>query len=225
MYLTLQEVPRTDFPSGRIYHTPVGDLPSVTSVLGQTADDEWLKEWAQRVGLAEAERIRDEAADIGTKMHGHIEDLLLRKPERVPTDKNDAEGLKLARQAAWTSLRRVKLVRATECVLYSAKYGFAGSCDLVCDWAVADCLAIVDHKSSRGSKEKAGDYALQVAGYAVAHDEMYPELGPVQCAVVSITSRYGKSSLFVLRGEELAEAKRAWFARLATFLEASLRSA
>ena len=37
-------------PSGRTYFTPDGDYPSITTVLGKTANNVWLQAWKDKVG-------------------------------------------------------------------------------------------------------------------------------------------------------------------------------
>ena len=54
-------------------------LPSVTSVLQATKSEEdkaSLENWKQRVGYAEANKIKNEASNRGTSMHSYIEDFL-----------------------------------------------------------------------------------------------------------------------------------------------------
>jgi hypothetical protein len=47
-------------------------VPSVTTVLG-VLDKEGLTKWYGRLGLEEAERQKNEAADFGSKVHAAIE--------------------------------------------------------------------------------------------------------------------------------------------------------
>ena len=67
---------RVTYPSGaRHYLCPISGnkLPSVTTILDKTAGDKKeLIEWRQRVGDAEAERIKKEALALGTLMHTHL---------------------------------------------------------------------------------------------------------------------------------------------------------
>ena len=44
-------------------------LPSVTTILGRTKDDTFLKDWIKKKGKKEAERIKNEIAVRGTSMH------------------------------------------------------------------------------------------------------------------------------------------------------------
>ena len=63
-------------------HYAIGDskLPSVTTILQATQTEEKkaiLEQWKQRVGVDNAENIKNEAANRGTIMHRIIESYLL----------------------------------------------------------------------------------------------------------------------------------------------------
>ena len=51
----------------------VADLPSVTTVLGQTKDQSGLDKWRKKVGDVEADRISTLSMNRGTIMHRLIE--------------------------------------------------------------------------------------------------------------------------------------------------------
>ena len=59
--------------SGRTYFTPDGDYPSITTILGKTANNVWLQAWKDKVGEEEAARISKEATDRGTLVHEYAE--------------------------------------------------------------------------------------------------------------------------------------------------------
>jgi genome maintenance exonuclease 1 len=70
------ELKRQDGAS-RLYLTPEGEsLPSVTTVLSKTKDKGFLKQWRQRVGEKEAEKIIANSSAIGTALHLYIEHLV-----------------------------------------------------------------------------------------------------------------------------------------------------
>ena len=54
-------------------------LPSVTTILGKTKDDTFLKDWIKKKGKAEAERIKTASATRGTSMHKYLENYVLGK--------------------------------------------------------------------------------------------------------------------------------------------------
>ena len=53
----------------RVYHTPSGTTPSVTTIISKTKDMTGLNAWKKRVGEDEARRIVTEASGVGTAMH------------------------------------------------------------------------------------------------------------------------------------------------------------
>ena len=53
----------------RIYDVAGYRLPSVTTVLGKTKNQQFLKDWKAKVGEAEAERIKNLSSKRGTSMH------------------------------------------------------------------------------------------------------------------------------------------------------------
>ena len=67
------EVETDTLPSGRTYHTPDGSYPSITTILGKTANNVWLQAWKDKVGEEEAARISKEATDRGTLIHEYAE--------------------------------------------------------------------------------------------------------------------------------------------------------
>ena len=47
-YIT--EVETETLKTGRTYYTPDGAYPSITTILGKTADNTWLQRWIDKVG-------------------------------------------------------------------------------------------------------------------------------------------------------------------------------
>jgi ATP-dependent exoDNAse (exonuclease V) beta subunit len=70
-------------------------------------------------------------------------------------------------------LKKINKVYGQEVVLYSDALGVAGRCDLVAEYQ--NTLTIVDYKTSSRVKsvDEIGDYWLQTAFYAMAHNEMF----------------------------------------------------
>ena len=57
-------------PGGRFYYPPSGEkLPSITTVLGTTADKSGLNEWRKKVGNKEAEQVGKRATIRGNIIH------------------------------------------------------------------------------------------------------------------------------------------------------------
>ena len=64
----------TDHGTGtRVYEVVGTKLPSVTTILGATKDQEFLKKWKAKVGEAKAEEIKNLSSKRGTAMHKFLE--------------------------------------------------------------------------------------------------------------------------------------------------------
>jgi len=64
----------TDEESGsRVYDFNGSRLPSVTTILGKTKNQQFLKDWKAKVGEQEAERIKNLSSKRGTAMHKFLE--------------------------------------------------------------------------------------------------------------------------------------------------------
>ena len=61
----------------RLYDVNGTRLPSVTTILGKTKDQQFIKDWKAKVGEAEAERIKNLSSNRGTAMHKFLEHYIL----------------------------------------------------------------------------------------------------------------------------------------------------
>lgn len=190
--------------SPRIYKTPHGDFPSMTSVLSILDDQKALDNWKKRIGEEEANKIVTDAANRGNALHDYNESYL----------KNELKRSDLKGQAR-TLFNRVKkyldeieLVIATEVPLYNSKLKYAGRVDCICMLKSAIC--ITDHKNSRKpininikwGRQKLYKYMLQCAGYALALYEMKGIVATKGCLIVG-NHETSNSDRFVFELEPL----------------------
>lgn len=157
----------------RIYKTPNGNFPSMTSILS-ILDDGGIDEWIKRVGEEEANRIVMEAINRGNSLHDlsekYLKNELTREEIRGP-------GRVLFNRVK-KYLDKIELVVALEVPLYSTKYKYAGRADGIV--MIDGQLTILDHKNSRRpidlnksfSRKKIFCYILQLYGYKKALEEM-----------------------------------------------------
>lgn len=147
--------------------------PSITTVLGNTMEPEKqrvLDAWRARVGGSKADQVSRDAATRGTNVHLMLERALRKEDPRLQdfpeTHVSMFNSMRL-------ELKKIGEVYGQEVVLYSDLLGVAGRCDLVATYQ--DELAIVDYKTSTRFKsvDEIGDYWLQAAFYATAHNEMF----------------------------------------------------
>jgi len=126
-YISLQ---RQDLPEGRRYIYGEQKLPSVTTILSATkADKGGLDAWVARVGEVEADRIKNEAALVGTYLHEVIERMVAYRDLPRPTNWEMCKGYELGYKIINTYFHNVNEIWGSEVSLfYPEKY--AGTTDL-----------------------------------------------------------------------------------------------
>jgi len=213
-----EKLERIDTSAGREYLLPSGThVPSVTTVLDRTKDKAGLKEWADRVGQAEADRQKEQAAYIGTWMHTTLEHVLEGKPLALGRDWLAMKGHLMAFTLANRYFGAISAIHGSEVGLhYQGRY--AGTTDLVATYRGK--LAIVDFKQSVKPKrhEFITDYFHQLAAYAVAHDWRHGT--SIDYAAVLIAVQDGTTQEFTTTGREFQQFKDQWMARLTLAQEA-----
>ena len=161
----------------RHYCLPNGKkVPSVTTILDKTKSKESreaLANWKKRVGEQQAQQITTEAANRGTRMHSYLETYVMMddlKP--LPSNPFAHPSWFMAAEIILKGLGQVDEFWGVEVpVYYSGLY--AGTTDCLGLWNGKP--AIIDFKQSNKVKKREWieDYFLQLAAYALAHDEMH----------------------------------------------------
>ena len=73
-YLYINGKQITDHGTGtRVYEIKNDRLPSVTTILGATKNQDFIKKWKAKVGEEEADRIKNLSSKRGTAMHKFLE--------------------------------------------------------------------------------------------------------------------------------------------------------
>ena len=207
-----EKLERIDRPDGRVYKLPSGvHVPSVTAILDRTKDKAGLQEWADRIGQAEADRQKEQAAYIGTNMHATLEAILTGEPIKFGTDWLAMKGHLMALTLAYKHFGVISEVHGSEVPLYLGTQ-YAGTTDLVATYRGK--LAIVDFKQSVKPKrhEFITDYFHQLAAYAIAHDDMYGT--DIDFAAVLVAVQDGTTQEFTTTGREFKEFKAQWMKRV-----------
>jgi len=168
-YITKMNV--DTLPTGRTYHTPGGSYPSITTVLGKTANNMWLESWKARVGEEEAARIAKIATDRGTIVHDYAERHF--NNEIIDLSKEPKDVKQMTKDLIRATESGLDEVWGQEQILWSDKLRYAGRTDMVGIWKGKP--AIIDFKTSKKVKsdKQVRDYFLQCCAYAVAHNEQY----------------------------------------------------
>jgi hypothetical protein len=155
--------------SKRHYKTPEGkDYPSITTVLSILSEDH-IREWRNRVGEEEANRISGKAAVRGTAVHEIIE-------KYINNDPNFKEGYTPYILSSFLDVKkilddRIGVVYSQEAALYSDYLGVAGRVDCVAEFDGK--LSIIDFKTSKKTKKREWitNYFMQESAYAIMWEE------------------------------------------------------
>lgn len=214
-----KKLERTNTSSGRVYDVPTfGHVPSVTTILDRTKDKAKLKEWADRVGHEQAEKIKRDAAHVGTAMHGTIENFLASEPLTLGPDWLALRGQHMAFSLIHTYFPLIDAVHGSEVALHYDDV-YAGTTDLVATYRKK--LAIVDFKQSLKPKrhEWIIDYYHQLAAYACAHDRMFGT--HIDFGVILVAVQDGSTQEFTTTGREFEDYKAQWWDRVKQAVEAA----
>lgn len=169
-----QTLYKEEIENDRFYKTPAGDLVwSVTTILDATKDKTVINNWRDSVGHEKADRIKNEASSIGTRMHKYLEDYVLTGEWPAPgSNPYSKQANNMAKVIKDNALVDVTKVTGSEISLYMPGL-YAGTTDLVGYYG--SNLAIMDFKQSRKLKKEewVEDYKLQLVAYAEAHNELF----------------------------------------------------
>ena len=162
---------RSTDQGSRTYQVNGFNLPSVTTILSRTKDQEYLTKWKNKVGHEEADRIFNLSSRRGTSMHKFLEKHIEGTGYEDLTPIG-AEARPMAQKIIEVGLTPISEYYGSEVTLYYPGL-YAGTTDLVC--MHNDIDTIVDFKQSNRPKEEAWmeDYYMQIAAYAMAHDYVY----------------------------------------------------
>lgn len=212
----------------RVYLTPDGKrVPSVTTVLDKTKpaeSREALQNWRNRVGHAKAQAITTEAASRGTRMHSYLEnyiqtDMMVETPANPFSWASHAMAATIIKEGL---KNKVTEFYGVEIPLYFPQL-YAGTTDGVGMHCGQE--AILDYKQTNKPKKREwiDDYFLQLAAYALAHNEVYGTnikkgvvlmcVKPQQDEKMNIQSN-PQYQEFILEGAEFDHYCNEWWKRL-----------
>lgn len=210
-----ERLERIDAPEGRRYQTPDGKrLPSVTTILSDTKDRSHLDSWTARVGEQEANRIKNDAATVGTHMHSVVERLLLNRDLPVPRTWLAVKGYWMGYKLIEHFFPHVQAVWGAEVPLYYPER-YAGTSDCVAIYK--DKPAILDFKQANRMKQRGWieDYFVQLAAYAMAHNVVHGT--EIDRGVILMVAQDGEVKEFVTEGREFDGYKDKWMRRVDEF--------
>jgi genome maintenance exonuclease 1 len=200
-------------------------VPSVTTILDRTKPAEAreaLARWKKAVGEQKAQQIVTEAANRGTRMHSYLESFVLADDMKpLPTNPYAHPSWFMAAEVILKGLCNVDEFWGVEVPLYYSGL-YAGTTDCVGVWKGRP--AIMDFKQSNKvmKREYIGDYFIQLAAYAQAHNSMHSTdinqgviLMAVQPKLLPDNSYSTPEYLeFVIEGDEFAHWSNEWSKRV-----------
>ena len=196
-------------------HYDVGNekLPSVTTILSATQSDEKrqsLASWRARMGAHQADRIRDVSAMRGTAMHKFLECYIDGTGHKDLTSIG-REAEPMAKRIIESGLGDLGEIWGQEVTLYYPGL-YAGATDIV---GIYDGQpAIIDFKQTNKPKRKEWieDYFLQLAGYAIAHNQIYQT--NIQFGIILMCSKDLYYQEFRVEGEEFKHYANEWWKKV-----------
>jgi genome maintenance exonuclease 1 len=211
-----KELKRETINGSRKYMTPDGHaVPSVTTILDATKPEEKkqaLREWRKRVGEEKAKQITTEAAGRGTRMHKWLENHVKTGDTGQPgTNPYSIQSHQMAKTIIEKGLINCQEFWGTEVSLYFPEI-YAGTTDLV--GVHGNSETIMDHKQTNKPKKREwiDDYFLQLAAYALAHNEVWGT--KIRKGVVLMFYADNQYQEFIVEGSEFDKYTDLWYTRL-----------
>jgi len=215
-YSYIQGKQITDHETGtRVYDVIGTRLPSVTTILSATKNKQFLKDWKEKVGHEEAERIKNLSSKRGTAMHKFLEKHIQSSGYDDLTEIGQ-QAKPMAQKIIDEGLVPISEYYGSEIMVHYPGL-YAGSTDLVCNHNGLE--TIVDFKQSNRPKraEWVDDYYMQIAAYAMAHDEVYGS--KIRQGIIMICTPDLYYQEFKFQDTELKRWKHRWLERLDMYHE------
>ena len=192
---------RSSVEGKRHYEITGQKLPSVTTILSATQSPEKkakLAEWKQRVGTQQADRIRDVSAMRGTAMHTYLEGYILGK-NHMDLTSIGREAERMAKVVIESGLGDLEEVWGSEVTLYYPGL-YAGATDVVGMYAGKPSIIDFKHTNKPKQREWIDDYFVQLAAYAMAHNQVYDT--KIQSGIILMCSKDCFFQKFEVHDEE-----------------------
>jgi len=186
-------------------------LASVTTILGETKDKSFLKEWRKRIGEEKAKKIVADASKRGTSMH-HIIEGWVSGQQHLDLTPIGQNAHSMATQIIKNGLKdRLEGYYGIEALMYYPGL-YAGSADLVAKHDGE--ITIIDFKQTNKPKreEWIEDYFMQLSAYAMAHDYVYgTSIDKAMIMMCSVDNYYQE---WILSGAQLRHYKHEFLRRV-----------
>jgi len=201
---------RTEIHGSRTYDILGLRLPSVTTILAKTKNQEYITKWKNKIGHEEAERIFNLSSKRGTTMHKFLEKHIQGTGYDDLTSIGK-EAKPMAQKIIDVGFTPITEYYGNEVTLYYPGL-YAGATDLVCKHN--DLETIVDFKQANRPKQRdwIEDYYIQIAAYAMAHD--YIHHSHIEQGIIMVCTPDLYFQEFKFSGVELRSWKHKFLKRL-----------
>ena len=125
----------------RIYNIAGFKLPSVTTILAKTKDQEYLTKWKNKVGHEEAERIKNHSSKRGTSMHKFLEKHITGEGYEDLTEIGQ-QAKPMAEKIIEVGFTPISYYYGSEVMLHYPGL-YAGATDLVCEHYGVDTIVAI----------------------------------------------------------------------------------
>ena len=177
-----------------------------------------LEQWRKNVGHARAQQITTEAASKGTRMHKWLENYVKDGSIGLPgSNPFSQQSHGMANTIIFEGLgKRATEYWGVEVPLYCSGL-YAGTTDCIAVWDGKP--AILDFKQTNKPKKREWieDYFLQLAAYALAHNETHGT--DIKQGVILMCSADFQYQEFVVEGDEFAEWTEKWLTRVQQYYQ------
>ena len=207
---------RSTIKGMRKYEIGKEKLPSVTTILKNTEGPEKaesLARWRLKVGENVAEKITNEAARRGTAMHSYLETYVKGGNLLDLTDVGH-EASSMGQVIIHQGFNDLEEIWGSEVTLHYPEL-YAGQTDLCGIYQGRE--SIVDFKQTNKPKrlEWIEDYFLQLAAYAMAHDQVYKTC--VEQGVILMCSKDGFFQRFIVNGKKFTKHKHKFLEKISEY--------
>jgi len=194
----------------RMYEVQGFRMPSVTTILAQTKDDEYIRTWRNKIGHEEADRIFNLSSKRGTAMHKFLEKYIQGTGYDDLTEIG-VQAKPMAQKIIDVGLTPVSVYYGSEVTLHYPGL-YAGQTDLVGVHKGKD--AIIDFKQTNKPKKREwiSDYFSQLSAYAMAHNFIYKT--KITKGVIMMSSKDHYYQEFVVEGKEFQKYKHNFLRRV-----------
>ena len=213
---------RSTIKGMRKYEIGKEKLPSVTTILSATQSSEKtesLAKWRLKVGENVAEKITNEAARRGTAMHSYLE-CHVKVGNLLDLTDIGQDASSMGQVIIKQGFNDLEEIWGSEVTLHYPEL-YAGQTDLCGIYQGRE--SIVDFKQTNKPKrmEWIGDYFLQLAAYAMAHDQVYGTC--VEQGVILMCSKDGFFQRFIVNGKNFTRYKHKFLEKISEYYKKTPR--